>query len=116
MPCRHPVAALVAAVCAAIGCHAPALPHGSRRASAARAREGVAYLAVEVCGYTASAVADRLGVRPSSVYRAAQRGRATGARWERVLAAHPLEKNIRTQCMTGRSDTLRFNSACSSRS
>lgn len=71
MPCRHPVAALVAAVCAAIGCHAPALPHGSRRASAARAREGVAYLAVEVCGYPASAVADRLGVRPSAFYWAA---------------------------------------------
>jgi putative transposase len=91
-PQRRPVTALVAA-----GCHAPALPHGSRRAPAARAREGVAYLAVEVCGYPASAVAAPLGVRPSAVYRAAQRGRATGARWERVLAATTSAKNIRTQ-------------------
>ena len=83
------LAELVATVCAATGCHAPALQHGSRRAPAARAREGVAYLAVEVCGYPARAVADRLGGRPAAVYR------ATGARWERVLAAHTMEKNIR---------------------
>jgi hypothetical protein len=94
---RRPVAALVAAGCAAAGCHAPALQHGSRRALAARAREGVAYLAVAVCGYPASAVADRLGVRPSAVYRAAQRGQATGARWDRVLAAHTVGKNMRKQ-------------------
>lgn len=68
---RHPVAALVAALCAATGCHAQALQRGRPRAPAARTQEGVAYLAVEVCGYPASAVADRLGVRPSAVYRAA---------------------------------------------
>jgi REP element-mobilizing transposase RayT len=82
---RHPVAALVAAVCAATGCHATALQAGSRRAAAARAREGVAYLALEVCGYTATAIADQLGVRSSAVYRAAQRGQASCARWDRVL-------------------------------
>jgi hypothetical protein len=97
VPRRRPVAELVAAVCAATGCHALALQHGSRRAPAARAREGVAYLAVEVCGYPARAVADRLGVRPSAVYRAAQRGRATAARWERVLAASMITKSIRKQ-------------------
>jgi hypothetical protein len=97
VPPRRPVAALVAAVCAATGCHASALQHGGRRALAARGREGVAYLAVEVCGYPARAVADRLGVRPSAVYRAAQRGRAVSARWERLLAAHTITKNIRKQ-------------------
>ncbi len=42
--------------------------------------EGLAYLALEVCGYTGSAVADLLGVRPSAVYRAAQRGRTARVR------------------------------------
>ncbi len=49
----------------------------------ARAREGLAYLALEVCGYTGSAVADLLGVHPAVVYQAAQRGRTARGRWER---------------------------------
>ena len=77
---------LITAVCAATGCQPTALQAGSRRGPAARAREGVAYLAVEVCGSTAIAIADPLGVRPSAVYRAAQRGKAASARWERLLA------------------------------
>jgi hypothetical protein len=81
----HSVTSLITAVCATTGCHPTALQAGSRRAPAARAREGVAYLALEVCGYTAIAIADQLGVHPSAVYRAAQRGQATSARWERVL-------------------------------
>jgi transposase len=43
----------------------------------ARAREGVAYLAIEVEGYTGRAVAGLLGVGTPSVYKAAQRGRVT---------------------------------------
>ncbi len=84
---QHAVASLITAVCAVTGCHPTALQAGSRRAPAARAREGVAYLAVEVCGYPASAVADHLGVRPSAVYRAAQRGQATSGHWGRLLAS-----------------------------
>ncbi len=72
---RRPLAALVAGVCAATDCHPTALQQISRRGRAARAREGLAYLFLEVCGYTGSAVATLLGVRPSAVYRAAQRGR-----------------------------------------
>ena len=94
---RRPLADLVAGVCAATDCHPTALQQGSRRAPAARAREGLAYLALEVCGYTGPAVADLLGVRPSAVYRAAQRGRAARGRWERLLAAGETEKNIRKQ-------------------
>jgi hypothetical protein len=82
---RLPVAALVAAVCAATGCHPTALQEGSRRSPAARAREGVAYLALEVYGYPAPAVADSLGVHPSVVYRAAQRGGVTCGQWDRLL-------------------------------
>ena len=74
-----------------------ALQQGSRRARAARACEGVAYLALDVCGYPASAVADLLGVRPSAVYRAAQRGRGIRERWEKLLATAETEKTIRKQ-------------------
>ncbi len=59
--------------------------------------EGLAYLGLRVCGYTGSAVADLLGVRPSAVYRAALRGHAARGRWERVLTVGETEKNIRKQ-------------------
>ena len=94
-------AALVAVVCAATGCHPTALQQGSRRGRAARAHEGLAYLALVVCGYTGSAVADLLGVRPSAVYRAAQRGRTARGRWERVLTVGETEKNIRMSPLNG---------------
>lgn len=45
----------------ASSCHATALQQGSRRARVARAREGIAYLAVEVCGYPDPAVTAPLG-------------------------------------------------------
>ncbi|MBI4736442.1 MAG: transposase [candidate division NC10 bacterium] len=97
-PARRPaVATLLSRVCAATGCPPPALHHGSRRARAARAREGLAYLALEVYGYPASAVDDLLGVRPPAVYRAAQRGRADRGRWDRLLKAGEAERNIRKQ-------------------
>ena len=94
---RHPLAELVAVVCAATECSPTALQQGSRRTRAARAREGVAYLALEVCGYPGRTVADLLGVRPSAVYRAAQRGRGTREQWEQLLAAGETKRNIRKQ-------------------
>jgi len=97
-PVRRPaVATLVTRVCAATGCAPAALHHGSRRATAARTREGVAYLALEVCGYAGPAVADLLGVRPSAVYRAAQRGCAHRERWDRLLKAGEAAQNTRKQ-------------------
>jgi len=50
-----------------------------------RAREGIAYLWLEVLGQSGRLLASRVGVRPPSVYKAAQRGRAAAARWECVL-------------------------------
>ncbi len=95
---RPGVPELLTQVCRVTGCALPALRHGSRRAPAARAREGLAYLAVEVWGYTGPAVAKLLGVRPSAVYRAAQRGRATGARWADLLPPNKHNtQNIRKQ-------------------
>ena len=56
-----------------------------RLAPVARAREGVAYLAIEVEGYAGRAVADFLGVGTPWVYRAAQRGRVTSRQWVRLV-------------------------------
>ncbi len=55
------------------------------------------HTALEVCGYTGSAATYLLGVRPSAVYRATQRGRTARGRWERVLRVGETEKNIRKQ-------------------
>lgn len=83
---RRPLANLIARVCAATGCHPTALQQGSRRAAVARAREGIAYLALEIEGYTGRTVADVLGVNAPSIYRAAQRGRAAHKQWHRLIA------------------------------
>ncbi|HEX7551615.1 MAG TPA: transposase [Candidatus Methylomirabilis sp.] len=82
---RRPLADLIARVCAATGCSPMAIQRGSRVASVARAREGVAYLAIEVEGYAGQAVADLLGVGTPSVYKAAQRGRVTSRQWDRLV-------------------------------
>jgi len=52
-----------------------------------RAREGIAYLWLEVLGEPGGALAAHLGIRPPSIYKAAQRGRAEAARWQGVLAS-----------------------------
>jgi putative transposase len=97
-PARRPaLMALFGRVCAATGCPPTALRHGSRRPGAARAREGLAYLALEGCGYAGGAVAELLGVRPPAVYRAAQRGRAERARWDSLLDIEEHKKNLRKQ-------------------
>jgi len=82
---RRPLGDLIARVCAATGSQPSALRQGSRRPATARAREGIAYLALELEGYSGRAVAEALGVRPPSVYKAAARGRAARTRWDRVL-------------------------------
>jgi len=97
-PARRPaLATLFSRVCEATGCPPTALRYGSRRPAAARAREALAYLALEGCGYAGGAVAALLGVRPPAVYRAAQRGRADRARWDGLLDADEGKKNLRKQ-------------------
>ena len=76
---------LLARVCAATGCSPTALQRGSRVAPVARAREGVADLAIEVEGYAGRAVVDLLGVGTPSVYKAGQRGRVTSRQWVRLV-------------------------------
>ena len=82
-----PLDAIVTRVCAALHLAPTSLQEGSRRALVCRAREGIAYLAVDVGGYPAPRLVPVLGVRPPSIHKAAQRGRAHRARWDRVLNA-----------------------------
>lgn len=76
---------LIERVCESVGVSPEALEGGSRLPDVCRVREGIAYLWVECWGRSGRHLAAVLGVRPQSIYRAAQRGRREGARWERVL-------------------------------
>ena len=82
---RMSLPTLVARICRATGISPAALQQGSRRASVARAREGIAYLAIERYGYPAVALRDCLGVGAPSIVKAAQRGRASHTRWDQLL-------------------------------
>lgn len=84
---RLSLPALVARVCQAAGIAPEALQQGSRRGAVARTRAGIAYLAVERCGYSGASLIPFLGVGAPSIHKAAQRGRADGKRWERLLEA-----------------------------
>jgi putative transposase len=74
-------------VCEATGLRPEALRGTGRTATACRSREGVAYIWVEALGQSGRILALALGVRPPSIYRAAQRGREARPRWERILAS-----------------------------
>jgi hypothetical protein len=82
-----PLDVIVRRVCAAVHLVPTALQEGSRRPVVCRAREGIAYLALDVGGYPAPRLVEHLGVRPPSIHKAAQRGRADRARWDRLLNA-----------------------------
>jgi len=82
-----PLDAIVERVCAAVHIAPPVLQAGSRRAAVCRAREGIAYLGLEVEGYPAPRLVALLGVRPPFIHKAAQRGRAGRERWDHVLRA-----------------------------
>jgi REP element-mobilizing transposase RayT len=82
---RLPLATLIARVCRHVGLPPDHLPAGSRRPPATRARDGIAYLWVEVLGHPGRPLAAALGVRPQAVYQAVARGREARTGWERLL-------------------------------
>jgi hypothetical protein len=82
---RMSLPTLVDRICRATGISLAALRQGNRRASVARAREGIAYLAIEGYGYPGVALRDWLGVGAPSIVKAAQRGRAAHTRWDSLL-------------------------------
>ena len=82
---RRSLPTLVARICRATDIAPAALQQGSRRASVARARAGIAYLAIERYGYPGVALREWLGVGAPSIGKAAQRGRAAHTQWDSLL-------------------------------
>lgn len=80
---------IIQAVSRSVSVEPDALQGSGRAPVVCRAREGIAYLWIDVFGQSGRKLAGVLGIRPPSVYRAAQRGRQNAARWTRLLA----EKN-----------------------
>jgi REP element-mobilizing transposase RayT len=76
---------LVSRVCRRVGVRPEAVAAGSRRAPAARAREGIAYLWTEVCGRSGRQLVPSLGVSAQSVYKASARGRHAAAAWDPLV-------------------------------
>ncbi len=83
--------ALIGLVCRAVGIAAASLRGEGRRPAAVKAREGVAYLWVEVYGQSGRALAARLGVQPPAISKAARRGAVDAARWTPLIAARRKE-------------------------
>jgi REP element-mobilizing transposase RayT len=77
--------ALLRKVAAATAISPTALTGGGRSRAIARARDGLAYLWVEVLGRSGHALARAVALHPVSVYRAARRGRAHQALWNPLV-------------------------------
>jgi len=84
---RVPLERLVTRVCRHVGVDPTALRGGGRAPEVIRARNGIAYLWVEVLGRPGRPLAPVLGVRPQNVYQAAKRGAQTPAQWTRMLVS-----------------------------
>lgn len=66
-----------------------AITGGGRRPAVSRAREGLASLWVECLGRSGRPLAQTIGLRPESVYKAARRGAREPARWQRLIDHSP---------------------------
>ncbi len=84
-PRRPPLDPRVARVCRHVGIRPEQLRQGSRRSAVSRARDGIAYLWVEVLGHPGRPLAPILGIRPQAVYHAVGQGRHARAERERLL-------------------------------
>lgn len=80
------VEAIVQRVCTSLKIDPARLQRGGRKPPVSRAREGIAYLAVEVAGHSGRALAPLLGIQPVSVYAAARRGLAHRGIWDDLIA------------------------------
>ena len=79
-----PLARVLTAVAAAVGCPPEALAGPTRTARVARAREGAAYLWCRVGGQVGRELAAALGLSHQAVSQAATRGEQAAARWQAV--------------------------------
>ena len=82
---RVPLATLIARVCQHVGIAPATLQGGGRTPRHTRARAGIAYLWTEVLGHPGRPLAPPLAVFPAAVYKAARRGAAQAAVWQRLL-------------------------------
>ncbi len=80
---------LLTAICSDQRITREAIRGGGRRAAVSRAREGLAYLWVECLGRSGRQLAQTIGVRPESVYKAARRGAREHSRWQRLIDHSP---------------------------
>jgi hypothetical protein len=84
-PPHVPLVSLVTRVCQHLGIPPTTLAGGGPTSALSRARAGIAYLWVEVLGRSGRALAPTLGVHPSAIPKAAQRGATTAAEWRPLL-------------------------------
>lgn len=83
---RPELGALSARVCEHLGLRPGSVQGGGRRRAVARAREGIAFLWVEVYGQSGAPLAKWFGIQPSSVHKAARRGQETRKEFEGLAA------------------------------
>jgi REP element-mobilizing transposase RayT len=82
---------VIALVCRAVGVEREALDGTGRTLDVVRAREGIAHLWTVRLGGSGRAIARCLGLAPTSVYEAAERGRKEAAYWSSLLGGQPDE-------------------------
>jgi REP element-mobilizing transposase RayT len=80
-----PLTAIVHRVCQHVGVTEEQCAGGGKQYPVVRAREGIAYIWCGLWSRSGRALTSALGVKPQSVYRAALRGRADRAEWERMV-------------------------------
>ena len=78
---RPALAGLKGVVCAACGVTTVAIASGAQTRAVSKAREGLAYLWIEYFGQNGKELARDLNRKPSSLYKAAKRGRGESTRW-----------------------------------
>ena len=79
-------------VCRAVGIAPAALKSGSTNRKCCLARDGLAFLWMEMIGGSARALVEEAGIARGAVYRCVRRGRARAAEWKRLLNDLPLDR------------------------
>ena len=82
---RPALEAFVTKVCRAVGITPTQLQGSGRRQTVVQAREGLAYLWVEILGQNGRLLATRLGLKPPAICKAAHRGALDARRWRKLI-------------------------------
>ena len=82
---QPPLETVLERVCQHAGSTPEEVAGGGRRQSVTHAREGIAYLWINVLGRSGRQLSSVLAVAPQSVYRAAARGAARATEWTRLV-------------------------------